>query len=595
MASNVPFTQLDFDTIKDNLKVYLSSQEQFKDYNFDGSNMSVLLDVLAYNTFQNNFYTNMAFSEMFLDSAQLRDSIVSHAKELNYLPRSRRSARAVIDVQLAVGNGAKSVTIPRNTKFDATCGNKTFSFYNEDAVVVIPVDGLYEYTDLDVYEGVNVTEAFEVTEVNQTYPITNATVDTNSIRVTVRDNTNQTSERTEYTFSSTVYGLTPDDAIFYIQPYQDDQYAIAFGQDQFGMEPPVGSVIEIEYRTTKGSNANGSRNFVAADEISGYSSVVTTVSRGEGGAGIEGKRSIKFFAPKSIQVQDRAVTESDYEILLKSTYSEIQAVSVFGGEELDPPRYGRVVVAVDVKNADGVSEASKTKFTDFLLKRCPIGIEPLVISPLFMFLSVDTSVTYDVDSTRKSASDISDLVEDAIDDFSDEELADFKLTFRFSRFTNAVDEADDSIISNDSTVLMMIPTYPTLDVSHTIKFEFNNALTPDRVLSTVDTLEGYKYAVKTSAFRYNETRAFIQDDGDGALHILANRGDDIVYLKRDIGTVDYDTGEITVTNIVVDSYTGTELAFYGRSEIRDIVAPKDRIISIRNDDVTVTVIGESTR
>lgn len=589
------FTQLDFDKIRQNLKDFLSKQDRFKDYDFDGSNMSVLLDVLAYNTFQNNFYANMAFAEMFIDSAQLKDSIVSHAKELNYVPRSRRSARAVLDVNLSVTDGAKSVVIPRNTKFTAKCKNTTFSFYSEESVTIKPIDGIYKYEGLDVYEGTNVVEAIEVTQTNAIYPISNPNVDTNSIRVSVRDNTNEGSPKTEYLFKETIFGVDSDAPVHYIQAHENDSYAVAFGQNVFGFEPEIGQVVEISYRTTQGDAANGARNFTAAQEIDGYAAVVTTTTKAEGGSEREGIEAIRFFAPKSIQVQDRAITESDYEILLKNTFSEVQAVSVFGGEELDPPRYGRVVVAVDVKNADGVSETNKKKYREFLLKRCPIGIEPLVISPEFMFISVSSTVNFNIDITEKSSSEIESLVEDAIQTFSDEELSDFKKTFRLSRFVGVIDDADPSIVSNDSEVFAIIPTVPTLGVEETFILNFNNELDPDHDLSKITTLENYNYALKSSSFVYAGSRGFIQDDGIGNLHILRDSGDSFVYLKRNIGTINYETGEVRVSDLVVDSYRGSELGYFARTVSKDIVAPKDRIISIRPVDVTVTTNGVTTR
>lgn len=589
------FTELDFDTVRQNLKDFLSKQDRFKDYDFEGSNMSVLLDVLAYNTFQNNFYTNMAFSEMFIDSAQLKDSVVSHAKELNYLPRSRRSARAVLNVSLSVTDGAKSVVIPRNTRFNAKCKNTSFAFYTEESVTVNPVDGIYNFDGLEVFEGANVTEAFTVTAKNGIYAISNPNVDTNSIRVIVRDNANEGSPKTEYLVRNNIFGVESDGAIFYLQPYGDDQYAITFGQDVFGAEPEVGQVIEVAYRTTLGSGANGAKNFVAAAEIDGYSSVVTTATPAEGGAERESINSIRFFAPKSIQVQDRAITESDYEILMKNTFSEVQAVSVYGGEELEPPRYGRVVVAVDVKNADGVSESNKKKYREFLLKRCPIGIEPLVISPEFMYISVESTVKFNTDITEKSSSDIESLVENAITTFSTNELSDFKKTFRLSRFVNTIDGADTSILSNETEVLVIIPTVPTIGETETFVMNFNNKLNQDHDLANITTLENYEFAIKSSSFVYNGSRGFIQDDGIGNLHILRDSGDNFVYLKRDIGTVNYETGEVRVSDLKVDSFRGSELGYYARVEGKDIVAPKERIISIRPKDVTLTITGVTTR
>lgn len=591
MATNQPFTELDFDQVKDNLKAYLASQDRFKDYDFAGSNMNVLLDLLAYNTFQNNFYTNMALSEMFLDSAQLKDSIVSHAKELNYLPGSRHSAQATLDISLSVPNAPKNVVIPRNTKFVAKCGNRTLNFFNEDAITVDNVNNLFSVSGVSVYEGTNIREVYEVTSTEDKFVLTNDTVDTNSIRVYVRDNTTEGSNTREYKVSPNIFGVSSTDEVFYIQASQDDKYEVTFGNNTFGKSPAIGNVVEIEYRITSGEGANGAKNFSAANPISGYTAVVTTVSPAEGGTERETNESIKFFAPKSIQVQDRAVTERDYEIILKNNFSEIQAVSVYGGEELNPPRYGRVVIAVDVKNADGVSETNKEKYRRFLEDRSPIGIEPIVVSPQFMYVDVVTEIFYNIEKTNQSSADIVSKVEAAIQAYSDSKLADFKKTFRESPFRTAIDASDDSIISNQTSILAIMPINPELNVNSSFSLEFNNEIFQEQALLDTDNLASYRYGIKSSSFTYNGSNAFIHDDGKGKLHIMTSTGTGFVYLKRNIGIVDYTSGLVTISDLNVSAFDGAEIRVFGRIVSEDITAPKDRILSIRPRDVKVTVTG----
>ncbi|PHS22123.1 MAG: hypothetical protein COA84_13155 [Robiginitomaculum sp.] len=591
MATNVPFTELDFDNIRASLVAYLSAQKQFKDYDFAGSNISVLLDVMAYNTFQSNFYANMAVSEMFLDSAQLKDSIVSHAKELNYLPGSRHSARAVINVALSVANSPKNVIIPRNTKFTAKCGNKELSFFNDDSVVIKPVNGLYSTTDLPVYEGVNVREVFEVKSANQRFVLSNNTVDTNSIHVFVRDNTVEQSNTQEYIVSDNIFGVGGTDRVVYLQPNSHDKYEVSFGNNIFGAQPVIGNVIEVEYRITVGEAGNGAKNFSSANPVSGYTTTVETTSNAEGGSERETNNSIKFFAPKSIQVQDRAVTERDYEILLKNNFSEIQAVSVFGGEELDPPRYGRVVIAVDVKNATGVSENNKAKYNVFLRERSPIGIEPIVISPQFMFISVASQVFYDVTTTGLSSADIESKVQSAILNYSTVNLSDFKKTFRKSKLSSAIDSSDSNILSNDTDILAIIPINPEINVASSFVLNFNNPLTPGPTLRATDTILDYKFAVKSSIFTYGGKESFLQDDGTGKLHILRTTSSGFVYVKRNVGTVDYMNGNVILTNIIADAFTGSEIKIFARINSDNITASKDRIVTIRDTDVDIVVTG----
>ena len=336
-----PITELDFAQVKENLKTFLKNQERFKDYNFEGSNMNVMLDVLAYNTFQNNFYTNMALNEMFLDSAQLRDTVVSHAKTLNYVPHSRTSARAVINLALSVTDAPSFVTIPSKTRFIAQCGSKSFNFYNLEAITIIPQNNVYRASGINIYEGAWATDYFRVTgDSRQRYVLSNANVNTDTIRVYVKDNAVDAAFN-EFTLRNTVHGINSLDHVFYIQGAEDEKYEIVFGKNTFGSEPVADNMIMVEYLVTSGEEANGINSFAPAGNIQGYPATLALVSVSEGGAEKESIESIKYYAPKSIQVQDRAVTASDYEILLKSRFPEIQAISVYGGEELDPYPFHR--------------------------------------------------------------------------------------------------------------------------------------------------------------------------------------------------------------------------------------------------------------
>jgi len=586
-------TELDFDQIKADLKAYLSGQARFQDYNFDGSNLSVLLDILSYNTFQNNFYTNMAISEMFLDSAQNRDSVISHAKSLNYLPKSRNASRARINIALSVPLPQPNfVTIPEKTKFLAKCGNKTFNFYNLESAVITPVNGTFVYYGLDIFEGTPITETFLANgDLEQRFILSNPNIDTNTIKVTVKDSVSDLTSTT-YSVRSNIFGVGPTDAIYYIQPYFDDQYEIAFGRNLFGKSPSNGNLITVEYMITNGELANGAINFAADDNIQNYNTTISTILSSRSGAEKETKESIQYFAPKALQVQDRAVTESDYEILLKNRFSDIQAVSVYGGEELDPPQYGRVAIAVDVKNANGLSENNRFQYYRYLKDRCPIGIEPVIISPKFMYLSVASIVYYNTKNSSASQATIKELVQNAMIQYSEDKLSDFKTTFRYSKFSNAIDNADVEILSNDTEVLAIIPLNPTLNVNTNFDLRFKNALKIDHPLTAGEIVAQHKPAIRSSAFVYNGVRAFIQDDGQGTLNILQTKSDgSFLILNANIGTVDYNIGRVNIKNLNISSYFGSEVKIFARTLGKDIVAPKDRILTIRESDINVSVVG----
>jgi len=585
-------TELDFNDIKTSLKNYLKNQNRFLDYDFEGSNINILLDILAYNTYQNNFYTNMAMSEMFLDSAQLRDSVISHAKELNYTPRSKTSARAKVNLALTVAAPyPATVTIPAKTKFIARCGNRTFAFYNETAEIITPTNNRFEFFGLDIYEGRYITEAFQVTgNDGQRYILSNADVDTDSIKVTVKQTSTDTTS-VEYIYKQNIFGVTDTDPVFYIQPAADDKYEITFGLNRFGLAPSTGNVIIVEYRITAGTEANGVTSFAAESPISGYATAVTLNAKSSGASDAEDIESIRYFAPKSIQVQDRAVTESDYEILLKNRFPEIQAVSVYGGEEATPPQYGRVIIAVDVQNASGVSENDKTKYYNYLKDRTPIGIEPIIVSPEFMYLDVNTQVNYNISITDQSPPQIRTKVLNSIVNYSNQNLSDFKKTFRGSKFAYAIDNSDPSIVSNETEILAIIPLNPILNVNNSYDFSFRNKLIIDHKLTDDELISSHKSAIKSSTFTYNGSNAFIIDNGLGVLQIIRTTSSGFVYLNRNIGSVNYDTGRVIITNLNLSAYGGSELKIYARTDIQDITAPKTRIITIREEDIRLNVVG----
>lgn len=592
MADNIPFTELDFNQIKTNLKAYLKAQDRFKDYNFEGSNMAVLLDIMAYNTFQNNYYTNMAFSEMFLDSAQLRESVVSHAKELNYLPQSRHSSQSKVNLNIDAYDNPVAVTVPRGTKFRAICGSQTFTFVTNDSYTVYPANGLYSISGLDIYEGKYVKEYYTVTgDSRQEFNINSKNVDTNSVRVVVRDNVDPDSSTAEFVAADDIYGALATDQIFYIEPNFDEKYKITFGKDVFGTQPIVGNVVEIEYRVTVGEEANGATGIQVVGQVGGYDAFVTASIAAEGGSERETTESIKFFAPKAAQIQGRAINQRDYEILLKNRFSEITAVSVYGGEELDPPKYGRVVVSVDVKSTSALTNTTTSKYIEFLNEISPISIEPIFVNPDYMYIDVDTTVYYNTKTTEMSATDIKALVLQAITDFSVNELSDFNKTFRYSHLTRIIDGADVNVISNDTETRSVISITPSLNIPFTQEINFKNALITDHPLTQGEDISKHIPSIRSSTFTYEGQTAYIQDNGLGVLQIIQSSGTNFIYLNKNIGSIDYVTGLANVINLTISDYSGTELKFFAKTLRKDIVAPKNRVVKIRPQDVTIRVIG----
>ena len=333
-ASNSEFivANLEFDTIKSNLKTYLSSQSLFTDANFEGSNMNVLLDVLAYNTYYNAMYLNHVASEMFLDSAQLRDSVYAHAKQMNYLPTSYTSSVAYVDIDITPGDSPHNITIPRLTEFSTTVGDNTYTFSTNSAVTVYS-NASYVASNVAIYEGTNITEFYNSNATANTFYIHNYDIDTDSLIVKVRTSNTDTTN-TEYTRANTLFNVNSTSNVYFLQGASNGSYEIVFGNDTFGRKLTDGNIVEASYRVSSGGDPNGANSFTSAAAIQGYSTVgVTTNVRAAGGSEYQELNDIKFAAPRSLSVQERAVTPNDYKVLIENEFNDITDMIVYGGEE----------------------------------------------------------------------------------------------------------------------------------------------------------------------------------------------------------------------------------------------------------------------
>lgn len=591
---NTPFTELDFFQVKENLKTFLKGQAQFKDYDFEGSNMNVLLDILSLNTHQNNVYNNMMFSEMFMDSTQLRENALSHAKELNYLPSSRQSSRAVLDVSLAVSdpaNGPATVTIPKGTRFRSVCGTRTFTFITDRNRVVRRQSNFYRIFDLEVFEGREITEYYLVdNSAPAPYIINNENVDISSVKVEVRDNTNQNSAKNEFVAVNDIFGVQTTDRVFYIEPHFDNLYKISFGRDKFGQEPINGNVIEITYRVTVGDEGNGASNFSAIDTVDGYTVNMNNAqtAKAVNGAERESLEDIKFFAPKSIQIQERAVTESDYEVLLKQRFPNIQTISVYGGDQANPPQYGKVIVSVDVLGSEGAGSAEIVEYKRYLQDKTPLTIEPVFVEPEFLYVDITANISYDARLTTKTSDDIRDLVKTTITDFSDEVLNKFNTTMRQSRLTNRIDTSDPSILGTDLVARPVIEYVPVLRDVGNPTFEFGDTLTQPYILNEDIGFDSYSPAFSTSRFTMDGTDVTLQDDGQGNVIAVTASSSNKRIFKRDVGTIDYSSGIISLINFSVNAFDGAAIRFIANTSNKDVKSSKNRILVLRPDDITIT-------
>lgn len=605
-----PITELDFDAVKSQLRSYLETQTQFKDYNFDGSNMSVLLDVLAFNSYQNNFYTNMALNEMFLDSAVLKNSIVSHAKELNYIPRSRKSAKATLYVVIEDATRTDAtITIPKYSQFKVNHQGESFSFVTDKQYTARKVlstsinpqtgiafnSGSFVADSVDVYEGEMLSsfqrEGFIVDAdgVLRVF-LTNNEVDTDSIVVFV--DAEATDDANVFTRANTIYGISPLDKVFYLEPYLDDKYSIYFGKNQFGLQPQEFEDVRVRYRICSGTESNGagkdssfSGSFIENATISAY-----TLSAAAGGSERESMESIRYFAPKALQVQERAVTSKDYEVLLQQAFPEISAVSAYGGEQLDPPQFGRVAVSVYLNDdTQIISSTLSNSYLAYLKERAPLGIEPIFKQTEFVYGDMEVIVNYTKKNTEKGEAELETLARAAIQKYSDDNLEGFDKTLRRSKLSGIIDALDVGILSSEITVLPVIEYSPPLNFNTNPTFRFETPLVRPYIYNAANGFTNFKPAVKSSPFDINGTCVYFQDDGLGNIMIITDEATNPQIINPTAGTIDYDKGEVKLTNFKVETFTGSAIKVTAKTVDNDVVAPKGRVFILRDTDVKVVL------
>lgn len=591
--NSLNLVDLDFDGLKASLKNFMRSQDQFKDYDFEGSNISVLLDLLAYNTLYNAFFTNMDISEGFIDSAQLRDTLVSHAKSLNYLPRSARSAKAKVRCRFSATGDNQPYTVLKGQSFTAQVKNKNFQFTVPEAIVCT-YDSNNNYSfSTDIYEGTYIKDSyiFRADLENQTFRLTNKNADTTSITVTVYEDNAQVGS--SYTYATTLLDLYEDSKVFFIQPVDNGFYEVLFGDGVVGRKPKQNAVIVIDYRVCKADAPIGAKNFmINFDPTNGdlTSAVeITTVTAAENGRKEESNESIRYYAPRHFQVQERTVVDTDYEIALKTKFPEINAVSVYGGEELTPPKYGRVYIALDIENIDGIPASKKSEYTQFIKRRNPMSITPIFVEAQMMYWGIESDVKYNINASEITSDRINTLVVDAILNYNEKYLNDFKSKVEFSRLIADIDDADLSILSNETKLYLYKKVQPVTNQSQNIEVTFDQPLHfDDAYYAAVHTFTRTT-AVYSSAFTYRGSRVTLEDDGQGKIRLVKQQNNKHVTIV-DVGTVNYQTGVVKLLNFNIEGFEGDSLRIYARPFSNDVYSTKNVLLTIEPTEINITPV-----
>ncbi len=594
-SSQINVTDLDFDSISDNLKNYLKGQDKFKDYDFEGSSMSVLIDLLSYASHITAVNTNIAASELFLDSAQLRKNVVSRAKDLGFTPSSEVCASAIVDVTI---NDVRNpdgtyptptqMTMPRGTIFSTTFDGVNYYFVVTSSVLPSQNNTTFLYSDVEIVQGTYATDQYVVdTQIkNNKFVLSNGRVD--KARMVVSVNSDGVSET--FALATDVSAIKSTSAVYYTQENEEGFTEIYFGDGVLGKKLLDGDIISATYIMVDNQHANGAKRFAQQSAINGYaSSTVITTSNANGGAEKESIESIKFKANKFYTSQNRLVTLNDYKAKVQEYYPNADAVAVWGGEDNDPPVYGKVFVALKPKNADYLSETEKKQIKSQLNKLNMLTVRPELIDPQIVKILISTVFKYDASKTDLSIGELQTLVTGAINEFDKNNLKDFDAIFRHSNLLKAIDDADSSVLSNTTNIRLRKASEAKInqEVGYTVDFGngFNNPHSGhNKDAGGITTSTGFMVSGDSVNTQYYD------DDGSGNLRRYYLSGSTRVYQDNEAGTVDYSKGKISINAIMFTSTVNVDstIDFTVIPSGNDVVAIRGSLIDISTSDVKVT-------
>lgn len=605
MAEKLVIADLEFETIKQNLKTFLNTQSTFLDYNFEGSSLSILINLLAFNTYYNAFYMNMMANELFIDSAQVRNSLLSHAKSLNYTPVSRRAPTAIVNVVVTPpgGNTQSLLTMDRFTEFQSQAiDGVNYTFVTTSAVSVYKEVGAFTFSNLSIKSGTPQVATFTYDALSNPasqFELPNDDIDTSTLLVTVQESSSNTLSQV-YALSTDITDSTANSAVYYLSPTTSNKYQLTFGDGAVSKALSNGNIVIASYLSTTGIDANKANSF-ATGAIGGFSNVaVSSVSSASGGAERETDDSIRTHAPLSYTSQGRAVTQKDYESLLKQLYPDIQSIFVWGGEDNIPPVYGKVFVSIAPKEGVIINDAEKVRIaTEILGPISILTITPELVDPDYVYLKFETTVEVDGKLTLLTSAQVADAVRTAIVDYADSTFNQFGAIFVISKFGRAIDDSLTAIIGSDTTVRLEKRIIPTLGIrtTYTINFatELRHAPIQRALKSTAFTVYDSSNVLRTAyieevfnsstgvdsisitnpGYGYTEPPTItVTGDGTGAeavATIVNGRIDTITVTKRGtsytsaIVTISGGGGQAGAASAVVQSKYGTLRSFYYNS------------------------------
>jgi hypothetical protein len=590
--NNIRTDALDFEEIKENLKEYLRGQSQFSDYDFDGSAMSILLDILAYNTHYNSLYTNMAVNEMFLDSATKYSSVVSLAKTLGYTARSVTSARAKVNVIVETASSNDSLILSRGTVFRGSVGTEEFDFivesdYQAQNISGTITSGKYRFNDVVLIEGTLMNKRYTNKE-GVEFVVPSKQADMSTLTVKVQDNASS-SNYTGFGRVESILTVDSTSNVFFVRQREDLYYEIYFGNGVIGKNISAGNVVHLNYVLSSGVNANYSEAFAYSSGVDfEYDSIVVeTVETATGGSDAEDVESIRFNAPRAFSTQNRAVTIEDYKNILYSNYPYIDAITAWGGQENDPPIYGKVFISIAPTAGFVLTEAQKQDIINFLKNtKGVVSITPEIVDPKYIKVELTSNVYYNKNTTRRTPGEIQSIVKSSIERYA-ETLGKFGFAFRHSKVNSLITAADDAITSNITTVRLRVDVSPQYNKKFKYEVNIGNPIHQNPIGGSF---------LSTRFYINNSTvtdRCYMKDDGKGSVLLYSENSKGVAKYLMKVGTINYKTGRIAVTEINIKGLYDEMLEFVVVPLSFDIIPVRQYIISLPSELIKVNMIIDS--
>jgi len=606
----VKFANLDFDQIKQSIKDYIKSNSNFTDYDFEGSNLSVIIDTLAYNTYITSFNANMLSNEVFIDSATLRENVVSLARNIGYLPRSRRSAKANVSFFVDTSTlSSNPLTLTLKAGIVATSGQK---FGNESFVFTIPADitvpvvnGIASFDNITIFEGNYITENFtvDINIPNQRFELGNPDVDTSNLDVRVYP-TQQSNSFVKYNLKNDLFQVTSTSNVYFLQEISNQRYELFFGDGVFGRKLDNNNYIEVNYTVSNGEDGNDISNFSYAGRILDNNATVvtsdisalTTNSSSSGGQEIESVDSIRKFAPKSYAAADRAVTAMDYEAIIPQIYGEVESISAFGGEVLNPPQFGRVFISIKPINGQYLSNSVKDNLIEQLKQYQISGITPIILDTKFIYVEFDTTAYFNP-SLAPNAAYVKAAVAKNVEDYANStELNKYGSKFRYSRFTRIIDESDNSITSNITNINIRRDLVPQQRLFAEYEICFGNSFSVNPNGHNIKT-SGFNVTGIADTVYFSDTPN--QDLKTGSIFLFKVDTDtDAVILLKNIGTVDYVKGEVLLAPIKIQSAVksnaeGPIIEVSAKPSSNDVIGKKELYLQLDINNSTINMLADN--